>query len=52
MGASSVTSYIESGSGVAIKLARGKPGEVHLLLYGVAILFALAFVVAALQGLP
>ena len=36
---------------VLIKLARGKPGEVHLLLYGVAILFALDFVVPALQGL-
>ncbi len=28
---------------VLIKLARGKPGEVHPLLYGVAILFALVF---------
>jgi AGZA family xanthine/uracil permease-like MFS transporter len=32
---------------VLIKLARGKPGEVHPLLYGAAILFALAFVVPA-----
>ena len=32
---------------VLIKLARGKPGEVHPLLYGVAILFALAFLVSA-----
>jgi len=31
---------------VLIKLARGKPGEVHPLLYGVAILFALAFLVS------
>src|SRR5918995_934483 len=30
---------------VLIKLARGKPGEVHPLLYVVALLFALAFVV-------
>ena len=36
---------------VLIKLARGKPGEVHPLLYGVAILFALDFVVPALLGL-
>ncbi len=36
---------------VLIKLARGKPGEVHPLLYAVAILFALAFVAPALQGL-
>ena len=36
---------------VLIKLARGKPGEVHPLLYGVAILFALDFVVPALPGL-
>ncbi|MDP8951237.1 MAG: NCS2 family permease [Actinomycetota bacterium] len=36
---------------VLIKLARGKPGEVHPLLYGVAILFALAFITPALQGL-
>ncbi len=36
---------------VLIKLARGKPGEVHPLLYGVAVLFALAFVAPALQGL-
>jgi AGZA family xanthine/uracil permease-like MFS transporter len=35
---------------VLIKLARGKPGEVHPLLYGVAVLFALAFVWPALQG--
>lgn len=32
---------------VLIKLARGKPGEVHPLLYGVAALFALAFLVPA-----
>jgi AGZA family xanthine/uracil permease-like MFS transporter len=36
---------------VLIKLARGKPGEVHPLLYGAAVLFALAFVWPALQGL-
>jgi AGZA family xanthine/uracil permease-like MFS transporter len=30
---------------VLIKLARGKPGEVHPLLYVVALLFALAFLV-------
>ncbi len=36
---------------VLIKLARGKPGEVHPLLYGTAVLFALAFVWPALQGL-
>ena len=36
---------------VLIKLARGKPSEVHPLLYSVAILFALVFVVPALQGL-
>lgn len=35
---------------VLIKLVRGKPGEVHPLLYGAAVLFALAFVVSALQG--
>jgi AGZA family xanthine/uracil permease-like MFS transporter len=32
---------------VLIKLARGKPGEVHPLLYGAAILFALAFLIPA-----
>ncbi len=32
---------------VLIKLARGKPGEVHPLLYVVAVLFALAFLVPA-----
>jgi len=32
---------------VLIKLARGKPGEVHPLLYAVAVLFALAFLVPA-----
>jgi AGZA family xanthine/uracil permease-like MFS transporter len=32
---------------VFIKLARGKPSEVHPLIYGVAILFALAFLVPA-----
>ena len=36
---------------VLIKLARGRPGEVHPLLYGAAILFALAFVWPALQNL-
>ena len=36
---------------VLIKVARGKPREVHPLLYGAAILFALAFVWPALQGL-
>jgi len=36
---------------VLIKLSRGKPGEVHPLLYGVALLFALAFVWPALQNL-
>jgi len=36
---------------VLIKLARGKPGEVHPLLYGAALLFALAFVWPALQRL-
>ena len=32
---------------VLIKLARGKPGDVHPLLYGVALLFVLAFIVPA-----
>ena len=36
---------------VLIKLARGRPGEVHPLLYGVALLFALVFVAPALQNL-
>jgi AGZA family xanthine/uracil permease-like MFS transporter len=36
---------------VLIKLSRGKPGEVHPLLYGAALLFALAFVWPALQDL-
>jgi adenine/guanine/hypoxanthine permease len=36
---------------VLIKLARGRPGEVHPLLYVTALLFALAFVWPALQGL-
>jgi AGZA family xanthine/uracil permease-like MFS transporter len=36
---------------VLIKLSRGKLGEVHPLLYGAALLFALAFVWPALQGL-
>ena len=36
---------------VLIKLARGKPREVHPLLYGAALLFALAFIWPALQGL-
>ena len=35
---------------VLIKLSRGKAGEVHPLLYGAAVLFALAFVWPALQG--
>jgi AGZA family xanthine/uracil permease-like MFS transporter len=34
---------------VLIKLSRGKSGEVHPLLYGAALLFALAFVWPALQ---
>ena len=34
---------------VLIKLSKGRPGEVHPLLYGVALLFALAFVWPALQ---
>ncbi len=34
---------------VLIKLAQGKPGEVHPLLYIAAALFALAFLVPALQ---
>ena len=34
---------------VLIKLSRGRPGEVHPLLYGAALLFALAFVWPALQ---
>jgi AGZA family xanthine/uracil permease-like MFS transporter len=36
---------------VLIKLARGKPGEVHPLLYAAAVLFALAFIWPALQDL-
>jgi adenine/guanine/hypoxanthine permease len=36
---------------VLIKLARGRPSEVHPLLYVVALLFALAFVWPALQNL-
>ena len=36
---------------VLIKLSRGKAREVHPLLYGVAVLFALAFVWPALQDL-
>jgi adenine/guanine/hypoxanthine permease len=36
---------------VLIKLARGRPGEVHPLHYGAALLFALAFVWPALQRL-
>jgi len=36
---------------VLIKLARGKPGEVHPLLYGTASLFALVFLAPALQNL-
>jgi adenine/guanine/hypoxanthine permease len=35
---------------VVIKLGRGKPGETRPLLYGVAVLFALAFVLPALQN--
>jgi AGZA family xanthine/uracil permease-like MFS transporter len=35
---------------VLIKLARGRPGEVHPLLYTTAALFALAFVWPALQS--
>jgi len=36
---------------VLIKLSKGRPGEVHPLLYGAALLFALAFVWPALQRL-
>lgn len=36
---------------VLIKLGRGRPGDVHPLLYGVAVLFALAFVWPTLQNL-
>ena len=36
---------------VLIKLAEGKPREVHPLLYGTAVLFALAFIWPALQSL-
>jgi AGZA family xanthine/uracil permease-like MFS transporter len=36
---------------VLIKLSRGRAGEVHPLLYGTALLFALAFVWPALQRL-
>jgi adenine/guanine/hypoxanthine permease len=36
---------------VLIKLSRGRPREVHPLLYGAALLFALAFIWPALQGL-
>ena len=36
---------------VLIKVARGRPGDVHPLLYAVALLFALAFVWPALQSL-
>jgi AGZA family xanthine/uracil permease-like MFS transporter len=36
---------------VLIKLARGKPGEAHPLLYAAAVLFALAFIWPALQDL-
>ena len=36
---------------VLIKLSRGKPREVHPLLYGSALLFALAFIWPALQKL-
>ncbi len=34
-----------------IKLAEGRPREVHPLLYGAALLFALAFIWPALQGM-
>jgi AGZA family xanthine/uracil permease-like MFS transporter len=36
---------------VLIKLSRGRPREVHPLLYGAAVLFALAFIWPVLQGL-
>jgi adenine/guanine/hypoxanthine permease len=36
---------------VLIKLSRGRPGEVHPLLYGAALLFAMAFIWPALQSL-
>ena len=36
---------------VLIKLSRGKAGEVHPLLYGAAVLFALDFLSTALEGL-
>ena len=36
---------------VLIKLAKGRPGEVHPLLYVAAILFAFAFVWPSLQSL-
>jgi AGZA family xanthine/uracil permease-like MFS transporter len=36
---------------VLIKLSRGRPREVHPLLYGAALLFALAFIWPVLQGL-
>src|SRR5215211_2340988 len=36
---------------VLIKLSRGRPREVHPLLYGAALLFALAFIWPALQSL-
>jgi xanthine/uracil/vitamin C permease (AzgA family) len=36
---------------VARCLSRGRAGEVHPLLYATAVLFALAFVWPALQGL-
>ncbi len=36
---------------VLIKIARGRPGEAHPLLYAAAVLFALAFVWPALQNL-
>jgi AGZA family xanthine/uracil permease-like MFS transporter len=36
---------------VLIKLAKGRPGEVHPLLYVAAVLFALAFVWPSLQSL-
>ncbi len=36
---------------VLIKIARGRPGEAHPLLYAAAVLFALAFIWPALQNL-
>ena len=36
---------------VLIKLGRGRPQDIHPLLYGVAVLFALAFIWPVLQSL-